>query len=529
MSNTSAISFSDLSFAWPDGELAIEALTGSIGTTRTGLIGRNGAGKSTLLRLIAGELTPTSGMLKVTGRVSYLPQRPLRPARSRLVDLLGFGREFDAIEAVEAGSVDPELFDLIGSNWDLPARAVAQLAEVGLPGDLARPLAQLSGGEVTLAAVVGIGLTRAPITLMDEPTNNLDRAARRRLYSLIAQWRGALLVVSHDVELLELMETTAELRDGQLRAFGGPYSEWLDAMTAEQAAAEQTLRAAQQQLRVQQRQQRAIEQKLAHSQQQGRKDLANRRYLKVVANDRRNSAERSAGARRGRLQARLDGAREAAEQAEAGIRSDAPIRIDLPELVVPPGRRLATLTGVDERSFVIQGGDRVALIGANGVGKSTLLRQLFGGTRVQGARAQAQSQRLGQLAQVDDLADSSSVLAVLRDTAPASTDAILRNRLARFRLRGATVERPVGSLSGGERFRVALARVLLADPPAELLVFDEPTNGLDTASVDELVAGLAAYRGALLVVSHEPAFLARLDLHLTLELTSTGQLVEAGE
>ena len=122
--------------------------------------------------------------------------------------------------------------------------------------------------------------------------------------------------------------------------------------------------------------------------------------------------------------------------------------------------------------------------------------------------------------------DTASVLENLRDAAPHATDSDLRNRLARFLIRGETALRPVSALSGGERFRVALARVLLADPPPQLLVLDEPTNNLDLDTVDQLVDALAAYRGAVLVVSHDDAFLDRLGLDLRLDLQRDGTLVE---
>ena len=123
---------------------------------------------------------------------------------------------------------------------------------------------------------------------------------------------------------------------------------------------------------------------------------------------------------------------------------------------------------------------------------------------------------------MDGLDEDASVLENVRAAAPDLPTAEMRNRLARFLLRGAAVDRPVSTLSGGERFRVALARLLLADPPPQLLVLDEPTNNLDIDTVDQLVGALSSYRGAVLVVSHDDAFLARLGVDLTLELTPEG-------
>ncbi len=182
-------------------------------------------------------------------------------------------------------------------------------------------------------------------------------------------------------------------------------------------------------------------------------------------------------------------------------------------------------------------------MGPNGIGKTTLLEQLVAsGVRNTGpialsepsggdfarsalyfAHARADTDRIGYLPQrIDGLRDEASVLENIRDDAPEVPPSEVRNRLARFLIRGAAVDRPVASLSGGERFRVALARLLLADPPPQLLVLDEPTNNLDLDTVDRLIEAVCAYRGAVIVVSHDDAFLDRIGLDAVLELTPDG-------
>jgi ATPase subunit of ABC transporter with duplicated ATPase domains len=338
------------------------------------------------------------------------------------------------------------------------------------------------------------------------------------------------VVVSHDVALLELMDDTAELYAGELSVFGGPYSAWRAWLDGEQEAARHAESDARKDLRREKRQRIEAESKLATRAQMGRKAFEEKRVPKIVANGRRMAAQVSAGKLRTEVREKEADARAVLDAAERRVRDDDRVHIDLPDPGVPAGRRIATIG-----THIIRGPERVALIGPNGVGKTTLLERLVHGSgHADGGAGYTDGashvlnggvsvDHVGYLPQrVDGLDDRATVLQNVEAAAPSVPTAEIRNRLARFLLRGDTVHRPVATLSGGERFRVALARLLLADPPPQLLVLDEPTNNLDLDTVDQLVDALSAYRGAVLVVSHDDAFLARLGLDATLELDAEG-------
>jgi ATPase subunit of ABC transporter with duplicated ATPase domains len=536
---SSAVSLFDVSFDWPDGSPALAALNGTLPVGRTGLVGRNGVGKSTLLKLIAGVLAPTQGRLDTAGEVGYLPQTLTLARDTTVAALLGIDPVLAGLRAIEAGDVDERHFDAVGDDWDIESRADEALSEIGFgAADLDRPVGALSGGEAMLIAISGLRLRRTPITLLDEPTNNLDRPTRGRLSRLIDDWPGTLVVVSHDLELLDRMDNTAELRStglgqaargrgARLEVFGGPYSAFRAFVEQEQAAAVQGARTAQQQLKVEKRQRVEAEAKLAARARAGKKSAEN--MPKILANARKRKAQETAGSLRGTLDDRVQEAQSAVDAADARVREEEHIHLTLPDPDVPRGKRIAELTG-GSRTVTIQGPERVALVGPNGAGKTTLLEALVSGAQSGPVRGTLLTPRVGYLRQrLDDLDDARSAVDNVRETAPGTPPGELRNQLARLLLRGSALDRPVGTLSGGERFRVALARLLFADPPAQLLILDEPTNNLDIASVDQLAEALEAYRGALLIVSHDHAFLRRLGIDVVLGIEPGGRIAELPE
>ncbi|WP_089158183.1 ABC-F family ATP-binding cassette domain-containing protein [Micromonospora sp. NBS 11-29] len=538
MSDNCVVS-SALSFSWPDDTPVFEDLSFSVPAGRTGLVAPNGAGKTTLLKLIAGELRPTGGSVTVQGVLGYLPQHLPFAGGQTVAQVLGVDRVIAALHAIEAGDAAEEHFTTVGDDWDVTERSRAELDRLGLTDvALDRRLDTLSGGQVISLGLAAQLLRRPDVLLLDEPTNNLDREARARLLAVLRSWHGCLLVVSHDRQLLDEMERIAALERGEIRWFGGNHSEYERAVLAEREVAERQVRQAEQDVKRQKRELQQARERAARRASTASRNLADAGLARIVAGQLRRDAQVSAAKATDVHTSRVRDAQARLDQAGEAARRDDHIALDLPDTSVPAGRTVfhgeGMQAGYDGRpvfggtgvDLSIRGPERIALLGPNGVGKSTLLR-LIGGQQepVAGTAVRARG-RVAYLSQRLDLLDPDRTVAEnLAAFAPSRMASDRMNLLARFLFRGDRVHLPVGVLSGGELLRATLACVLYAEPAPQLLLLDEPTNNLDLTSVTQLEQALRAYQGAFVVVSHDDRFLTEITVHRWLRLAD-GRLTE---
>ncbi|MGW0038803.1 ABC-F family ATP-binding cassette domain-containing protein [Gordonia sp. NPDC003376] len=497
---SSSIIFSDVSFSWPDGAVVFDGLSFVVPSGVCSLVGVNGAGKSTLLHLIAGTLRPTRGSVSVPDRTALVPQHPDADPHATISDVLGISGTRMALRRIENGSVDEADFDLVGDDWDVEERAVAELSALGLATDLDRTVGTLSGGESTMLAIAARLVHHPDVLLLDEPTNNLDELSRDRLFAMIDRFAGTVVLVSHDLELLERVETTLELYHGRVRQFGGTYSVYRSMIDAEQAAAAEALANAANDLRRQKREMVDAQIALDRRARTAARAEREKRVPKIVAGLRRNAAEVSAGKFRTAHRADVEAAADRLTSARDGIRADDTTRITMPDPEM--GTRIQV---IDDERLYVDGPERIALVGRNGAGKTTLIRELIASGHIRVPYALV-PQRI-------TFADPARTIAQhLMAEHPDRTPAQVRSHLARFLFRGRAGDRPLAELSGGERLRVALASALLADPVPRLLVLDEPTNNLDITTTEELVDALQKWTGALILVSHDAGFRAKVGI-----------------
>ncbi|WP_331737577.1 ribosomal protection-like ABC-F family protein [Streptomyces sp. NBC_00019] len=536
-----AIVCSNLSFAWHDDTPVFHDLSFTVTPGRTGLVAPNGSGKSTLLKLIAGELKPATGSVSVGGTLGYLPQSLPLTGNLTVAEVLGVAAVIRALDAVESGDVSEEHFTTIGDDWDIEERTRAQLDRLGLADlTLDRSLSTLSGGQVVSLGLAAQLLRRPDVLLLDEPTNNLDLEARHKLYDVLSDFTGCLLLVSHDRALLDRMERIAELGSDELRLYGGNFTEYEEAVRAEQEVAEKNVRNAEQELKREKREMQQARERAERRMSNASKNLKNAGLPKIFAGNMKRGAQEAAGKSGTMHASRVSEAKTRLDEAGRALRDEQRLTLELPDTQVPAGRNLFLGEGMQvclgEKDVFAPGGvdlsvrgpERIALTGPNGAGKTTLMRLITGELAPEGGEIKRNDGRIAYLSQRLDLLDLDRTVAENFATfAPERPEAERMNLLARFLFRGARAHLPVRVLSGGERLRATLACVLCAEPAPHLLLLDEPTNNLDLVSAGQLESALNSYQGAFMVVSHDERFLTEIGVNRWLRLAD-GTLTETG-
>ncbi len=474
---------------------------------RIGLVGPNGAGKTTLCRILARVEEPDAGRVHLDSgtSVGYLPQEVaggealtvLAEALSGFEEVWRLEAELERLAARMASpDADPSLLDAYGEvqhrfealgGYRLEAQAKMILGGLGFkPGEMHRPLAEFSGGWRMRAALARLLLLRPDLLLLDEPTNHLDLESLQWLENFLASYDGSVVLVSHDRYFLNRMATAiAELAGGAIAVYPGDYDHFLVEREARHALTE--ARARNQAKRVAE-----IERFIERFRYQATKARQVQSRIKML--EKVDRIEVDAGQRR--------------------------IRFKFPQ---PPrtGRVVARLAGLHKAygenvvyagvDFAVERSERVALVGVNGAGKSTLLKILAGalpfdrGERTLGAHVEVHYYAQHQL---DALDPSRTVLEELERADPESTTGRLRNILGSFLFSGDNVDKRISVLSGGEKARVALAKMLVR--PAALLCMDEPTNHLDLASKEVLEDALSTFAGTIVFISHDRYFINRI-------------------
>ena len=472
---------------------------------RTGLVGPNGAGKSTLFSLLLGRETADSGSISMQrgSTLGYLPQETVPSSDETVLQLAtATTSSGSALEGVESddrraganGNAKGTAFVTVDGfdGFELEPKAKKVLRGLGFrETDFDRPCRELSGGWIMRAHLARLLVREPDLLMLDEPTNHLDLEALLWLQGFLRNYSGAILLISHDREFLnQLVDSVIEIRQGRLWRFRGNYDQYLE----QRAAQEEQWTAAYK------NQQREIAQ-----------------LMRFVDRFRAKSSKAA------QAQSKLKQV-ERMEKIEAPITSEAEIGFRFPQ-PIRSGLRVISLKDIDQSygdiavyrgmNFQAERGQRTVLVGPNGSGKSTLLKLLAGVIPFEsGERVLGHNVKFGYFAQhrIENLHAERTVLEEALDTPQRVSEQFVRTVLGSFLFRGDDVFKRVGVLSGGEKTRLALVKLLL-DPP-NLLLMDEPTTHLDMASIEALIGALEQFQGTLIFISHDVYFIRAIANHV---------------
>ncbi|WP_262048288.1 ABC-F family ATP-binding cassette domain-containing protein [Bradyrhizobium sp. Bra78] len=522
-----SIVLSNLSLSTPDGRSLLSNIDLTLAAERTGLVGRNGAGKTTLLASMSGEHAPQSGRVLVNGTIGLLRQDVQILPGAIVADLFGVRQALELHRRAEQGDASAD--DIAAMDWTLEARLEAALGRLGFDPSPDTELSCLSGGQITRVRLAALVFSEPDFLLLDEPTNNLDRDGRKAVTDLLAGWRGGAIVVSHDRGLLETMDAIVELTSLGATRYGGNWSSFRAQKAVELAAVRHDLAHAEKHLsEIDGKAQEAAEKK-ARKDSGGRKKSARGDMPRILAGARRDRSEDSGGKTAQIAERRRAEALEAVDTARRRIEILQPLSVRLPATNLPAGRDVLSLDKVSagyqperpvfrDLSLTIVGPERVALVGPNGSGKTTLLKLIAGELRPFSGTVRVRPDFALFDQKVSLLDPEISILDNFGRLNPKAGANECRAALARFMFRSDAALQIAGQLSGGQMFRAGLACVLGGSVPPSLLILDEPTNHLDIDSIEAVEAGLRAYDGALLVVSHDEAFLQAIGIARWLDL-----------
>ncbi|MBX2993620.1 MAG: ABC-F family ATP-binding cassette domain-containing protein [Bdellovibrionaceae bacterium] len=489
------------------GRSLFKNISANLGEGVSGLVGPNGVGKTTLAKILAGEVMPTEGRVISQGRVIILAQKAERGGET--------------------------LGEYLADVWEPPETVASLIQDLIAPLNLERRLVELSGGEWVRARLAKALAVGPAYLILDEPTNDLDREGRDLVLRFVREAPMGLLIISHDREVLAEVDRIYELSNQGLSLYGGDFEFYEGARAHERAGAESNLEKLKAAEKTAAREREDKIQRQEKRQRVAAAKAEDSGIPKILLGARKRRAQKTMSKIEVRESQNVRAAESAVDGAWGELKTDPFLRLDFEGARVPAGKVLAAAEAFNFRfngaqrtlwpeplTFQISGPSRWQLSGANGTGKSTLLKLLLG-QRVPGDSAGRLELRAKDVCSLDQrYGDLNPELSVLQNVQENSrfAEVELRNELAFYGFTGEQVFQKVRALSGGETLKASLARMFLGARIPELIVLDEPTNNLDLAGLRLLEKALRDFKGAILLVSHDRAFADELGITDRLEL-----------
>lgn len=499
---------------------------------KIGLVGRNGVGKSTLLQLIAEYIQPLSGSIHTNGTIAYIPQNPTITNDMTVAGFFDLENKIHALERIEQGSINLADYEILNEDWECKQRLHQQLQTFGLKNiNHDKHLTACSGGELTRLLLTKAFYSEADFLLLDEPTNHLDIHARQIFYAAIQQWQGGIIVASHDIALLNIMDEIIELTSLGATTYGGNYDTYVVQKNLEDTAHQQQLNDAKKLMAKSKNSIQSSREKHEKKQSYGRQLRISGSIDKMAAGSKKGRSERTQSTLLIKEKRKIQEAENKIQSAKEKIEIKEIIDVELSKTHVPNGKTIVeikhlsfTYQGIahkllDNLNLKIIGPEHIAITGPNGSGKSTLMKLILGVLTPTHGQIKLGTHCMIYVDQHASLLNQNeSVIDNFLRLNPDATRNHAYRCLAKFLFKNTSTEKQVSELSGGQKIKALFACTLMANTPPQLLMIDEPTNHLDIDSMKSIESALKAYQGAFLVISHDQAFLNNIGITKTISL-----------
>ncbi len=558
-----SISIQQISYIHPDKEVLFSDLNFAISKgKKLGLVGNNGCGKSTLLQIIAGQLSPSSGVIVRPDDLYYIPQHFGQYDSLTIAQALRIERKQQALHAILSGDASNENFVVLDDDWNIEERSIAALDLWGLGQfTLSYPMNLLSGGEKTRVFLAGMDIHHPSVILMDEPTNHLDSSGRQRLYDWVEKCRSTLLVVSHDRTLLNLLPEICELEKHQINYYGGNYEFYKEQKTLMQEALQQRIEEKEKALRIARKVARETAERRDKQNVRGEKNNIKKGVPRIVLNALQGKSEKSTSKLNSAHQEKAEKLTDERNQLRGSLSPTATLKTDFNSSSLHTGKILVTAkeinfgyyshsinshiqmnneaniadtgnhSGPDSHdiqdngdfkqqlwqtpiSFQLKSGDRLRIEGANGSGKTTLLKLITGQLQPQEGnltRMEFTYVYLNQEYSIID--DRNSILeqayAFNNRNLPEHEIKIILNR---YLFPASEWDKSCRKLSGGEKMRLAFCCLMISNNTPDMFILDEPTNNLDIQSIEIITATIKNYTGTVIAISHDDYFIQEIGI-----------------
>lgn len=557
------MSIQQISYIHPDKEVLFSDLNFAISKgQKLGLVGNNGCGKSTLLQIIAGQLSPSSGVIVRPDDLYYIPQHFGQYDSLTIAQALQIDSKRQALHAILAGDASTENFTLLDDDWNIEERSVAALDAWGLGQfPLSYPMHLLSGGEKTRVFLAGMDIHHPSVILMDEPTNHLDSSGRERLYDWVEKWRSTLLIVSHDRTLLNLLPEICELEKHQITYYGGNYEFYKEQKALMQEALQQRIEEKEKALRIARKVARETAERRDKQNVRGEKANIKKGVPRIVLNALQGKSEKSTSKLNSVHQEKAEKLTDERNQLRGSLSPTAALKTDFNSSSLHNGKTLVTAKDINfcyypnlndndsqkeienqkenknpsendtsdssngsnlpaqllwqtPISFQLKSGDRLRIEGTNGSGKTTLLKIITGQLQPQEGtltRADFSYVYLNQEYSIID--DRNSILeqayAFNSRNLPEHEIKIILNR---YLFPASEWDKSCRKLSGGEKMRLAFCCLMISNNTPDMFILDEPTNNLDIRSIEIITNTIKNYTGTVIAISHDSYFIREIGI-----------------